>query len=67
MKSDPKVLARAKASANAKTILKANHPHEYDLLYREECKKLGVTNRKTKEERIAELQSLITKLQQEGK
>ena len=59
-------LARGRAAAAAKVRLTDKYRNEYQELYREECAKLGLSSRPTKEERIAKLQAIIDQLKNEG-
>jgi hypothetical protein len=54
---------RAIASARAKTRVVKKHKPEYEKYYREECAKFGLSNRRTREQRIAELMKVIHSLQ----
>lgn len=53
---------RAIASAKAKTRLVKLHYEDYERLYREECKRFGLSNRYTRAERIKRLRKEIERI-----
>lgn len=63
MKDLTTIQKRGIASARAKTRLVKAHKPEYEDYYRQECARLGLSNRRTKEQRIAYLMSVIESLQ----
>ena len=53
------------AQSRAKTRLVKLHKEEYETIYRQECEKLGLTNRLPKAERIAKLKAQLQKQERE--
>jgi hypothetical protein len=53
----------ALAQSRAKTRLVQAHKAEYETIYRQECEKLGLTNRLPKAERIAKLKAQLQRLE----
>lgn len=67
MAKDDTTTLRVKASQNAKRRLVEKHREEYDALYRDECKKVGLTTRGDATARkIAQLEKQLAKLKAEG-
>lgn len=53
----------ALAQSRAKTRLVQMYKSEYETIYRQECEKLGLTNRLPKAERIAKLKAQLQRLE----
>jgi hypothetical protein len=53
----------ALAQSRAKTRLVQAHKDEYETIYRQECEKLGLTNRLTRAERIAKIKAQLQRLE----